>query len=126
MLKKQGIIIDKTNSKYKKPLDVAVLGEHIEIVSLIIDSYRDTNYSDIFVCALLNGSAITVSFMLNKYIINVDSRIKSLDNQTPLQHAARYGHLEIVRILLATGADKHLRDSRYLNALDWAVQNSHR
>ena len=41
---------------------------------------------------------------------------------TPLMDASYYGHPEVVRVLLAAGADKDLRDNGGQTALDLAIQ----
>jgi ankyrin repeat protein len=46
--------------------------------------------------------------------------------QTALHTAAGEGHLDIVRLLLAAGADPNLRDNRFnATALGWAVHGGH-
>jgi len=51
----------------------------------------------------------------------------SLWGQTPLSWAAKSGHLEVVRLLVATGkAEVDLKDSKWgLTPLSWAAENGH-
>lgn len=126
LINHKGIIVNKV-STHRTPIDIAVHSDHIEIVASIIGANQSIDFSKkIVVHALRSGSVKCVSFLLDKYILRVNSRLECLHHQTPLQYVSCYGQLEVVRLLLAAGGDKHLRDSRYWNALDWAVSNSYR
>ncbi|AWK06141.1 ankyrin repeat domain-containing protein [Flavobacterium crocinum] len=46
---------------------------------------------------------------------------KIMRNMTPLMLAARYNHVEIVKILLANGARPSIENDHGLNALDYAT-----
>ena len=47
---------------------------------------------------------------------------KNTDGSTPLMTASYYGKPEVVRVLLAAGADKDLRCNNGYTALDFAIQ----
>ena len=49
---------------------------------------------------------------------NVNERTSG--GQTPLILATIFGHTHLLPLLLAAGADPHLRDNLGLNAIDWA------
>ena len=44
------------------------------------------------------------------------------DGTTPLMTASKYGETEVVRVLLAAGADKDLRNNDGKTALDIAIE----
>ena len=44
---------------------------------------------------------------------------------TALHYAARFGFKEIVKLLLAQGADINMRDGNGFNAAHWAKMNEH-
>ena len=46
------------------------------------------------------------------------------DGWTPLMIASYWGNPEVVRVLLAAGADKDLRNNDGKTALDWAIRGN--
>ncbi len=52
-----------------------------------------------------------------------NKNMANINGWTPLMLASKYGHLEVVRQLLQSGADKALKDNyNGMTALDWARQ----
>jgi len=51
----------------------------------------------------------------------IDLNHPTNDGTTPLMSASYMGHPEVVRVLLAAGADKDLRNNDGKTALDWAI-----
>ena len=62
--------------------------------------------------------------LLVSFKANIDSKDK-LKN-TPLQLAAKEGHVTAVETLLKHQASMTSLDQRKFNALDWAIENGHR
>ena len=62
---------------------------------------------------------LLVSF---KADINSKDKLKA----TPLQLAAKEGHVTAVETLLKHNASMTSLDQRKFNALDWAIENGHR
>jgi ankyrin repeat protein len=51
--------------------------------------------------------------------------VDSEEHFSPLMHAAAEGNLEVVRVLIANGADKSLKDIDGDDAAAFAAQNGH-
>ncbi|KIJ43796.1 hypothetical protein M422DRAFT_252698, partial [Sphaerobolus stellatus SS14] len=57
----------------------------------------------------------------------VDPDVKDQNGLTPLYWAAKYGHGEVVELLLKTGVvDPNVKDEHGFTPLHWAASNSHR
>ena len=79
--------------------------------------------NDQFWEAVRKGDAAAVVALLDK---GADVNAKFRYGTTALFKAAERGHLEIVKILLARGADVAVRDTFYgATAMTWAIQNNH-
>jgi len=66
--------------------------------------------------AVCNGDVETVKKSI-EYGADVNKIVR---NMTPLMLAARYNHVEIVKILLASGAKPSIENAHGLRALDYA------
>lgn len=73
--------------------------------------------------AVRKGDAVAVSALLDKGA-NVNARFRY--GTTALYKAAERGHAEVVRVLLARGADPSVKDTFYgATAISWALGNKH-
>ena len=54
----------------------------------------------------------------------IDLNHPNNNGDTPLIIASYWGKPEVVRVLLAAGADKDLRNNDGKTALDWAIENN--
>jgi ankyrin repeat protein len=79
--------------------------------------------NDQFWEAVRKGDATAVVALLDK---GADVNAKFRYGTTALFKAAERGHLEVVKILLARGADVAVKDTFYgATAMTWAMQNNH-
>jgi len=73
--------------------------------------------------ATREGNTAMVRSLLSGHNIDVNATDES--GSTPLLEAARYGHDEICRILIAAGANLKVKDRDGKTALQLAIQGNH-
>jgi ankyrin repeat protein len=79
--------------------------------------------NDQFFEAVRKGDSASVTALLDK---GADVNAKFRYGMTALFKASERGHLEVVKILLAHGADVKVKDTFYgATAMTWALQNDH-
>ena len=66
--------------------------------------------------AAANNKASVVKILLNNK--NIDINLPNVLGLTPLTHAAKLGHIEIVKILLDAGADINKEDKYYRGSFE--------
>lgn len=70
---------------------------------------------------LLCGAIKTDQIAIITYLINQGADLKKMSNKkTPLMYAAKYGRLEIAKLLIQKGANKNSLSPRGKTALDYA------
>ncbi len=107
------------------PLHNAVYARQLEAVRALLPSYKEINYSPH--CQALGfpltmalhraGDAIVKAFVDAGINLNDQKRFK---DELPLIVAARCGRVSCVKMFLAAGADKSLKDSHGKTAADYA------
>lgn len=91
--------------------------------SIVAAQNAKQELNDQFWEAVRKGDAATVTTLLDK---GVDVNAKFRYGQTALFKAAERGHTEIVKLLLARGADVTVKDTFYgATAMTWALSNKH-
>lgn len=107
-----------------KPLILALLVMLAPFVALAQNAQNaQQELNDLFWEAVRKGDVAAVTAFLDK---GVDVNAKFRYGQTALFKAAERGHTDIVKLLLARGADVTVKDTFYqATAMTWALQNRH-
>ncbi|KAG0645683.1 Multiple ankyrin repeat single KH domain-containing [Hyphodiscus hymeniophilus] len=108
-LLEQGAIPNPPGAKVRKPLYWAASGGHAKTASLLLDHEDETGiYSNeaenqaVFNEAAEKGSLEIMRMMRTRREVILNSRNQY--NATPLQNAAKHGHMEVLRFLITEGA----------------------
>jgi ankyrin repeat protein len=127
-LLKQGVSCDAADQDGHTALMYAAFNGHSEIVLYLLDTGADINRVDFMGrTALLYGATgpfpETVEILLDR---GADpDKVDANEHFSPLMHAAAEGHLEVVKVLIAHGADRSLRDVDGDDAASFAAQGGH-
>lgn len=127
-LLKAGVSCDAADPDGHTALMFAAFNGHSELVLFLLDTGAEINRVDYLGrTALLYSSTgpfpETVKILLdrgaNPNMVDTDEHF------SPLMHAAAEGHLEVVKVLTAHGADRSLRDIDGDDAASFATQQGH-
>ncbi|CAN5529007.1 hypothetical protein BH20ACI3_BH20ACI3_20730 [soil metagenome] len=103
-------------------LAVALLGILLAPVALLAQNPKE-ELNEQFWEAVRNGKVAEVVALLDK---GADVNAKFRYGTTALFKAAERGHTEVVKVLIARGADVSVKDTFYgATAMTWALQNKH-
>lgn len=121
-----GVNVNATTRKGETPLMIAALRGHLGVAQALIKRDADVNktgWTPLHYAATHTGPKARelVALMLEHHAY-IDA--ESPNGTTPLMMAAQYGEPEVLKLLLAEGADPHLRNQQKLNALDFAVRSA--
>lgn len=103
-------------------------GEHVEIAELLLDYGADPNSMNKGGANPLIAAADRNLVSLAKKLLEkgADPDVVTLQNRdTPLIFAAWKGHYEIVKLLIAAGANVNHRNNSYSNPFDYAIRHQH-
>jgi len=127
-LLRRGLSCDAADQDGHTALMFAAFNGHSELVLCLLDSGAEINRTDsLGRTALLYGSTgpfpETVKILLDR---GADpNRVDTEEHFSPLMHAAAEGHLEVVKVLVAHGADRSLKDVDGDDAATFAAQSGH-
>lgn len=103
--------------------NVLVLATVLFLSCVVLGQNSKQELNDQFWEAVRKGETANVTALLDK---GADVNAKFRYGATALFKAAERGHVEIVKILLARGADVSVKDTFYgATAMSWALQNEH-
>lgn len=116
--------VDQRNPKDETPLMYAVLKGHTDLARAMVARGADVNkpgWAPLHYAATYagDGAVQQVQWLLDNHAY-IDA--ESPNGTTPLMMAAQYGSEEVLRLLLAEGADPSLRNSLGLTAIDFALR----
>ena len=120
--------VDIIDESGKNALMIAAFNGHSEIIKILFEKGVPINQQDndgrtALMYASTGPYTATVKFLLdNKAEINIADKVEHF---TALMFAASEGQLEIVKILMANGADATLKDIDGDTAEAFALQNKH-
>lgn len=114
--------IEATNTANENALMLAALRDHLDLVQRLLARGAQVNrpgWTALHYAASNKGpNARAIAALLLEHHAYIDA--ESPNGSTPLMMAARYGHEDVVRLLLEEGADPTLRNQRGLDAIDFA------
>lgn len=128
MLEAKGSIINDEDESGNTALHLAALNGHPKIIGLLIDNGASVDPRNSLLWTPLDCAAAKGFDKCATILIERDAPVDPMDlaNVTPLHLSSAEGHVEVVKVLLNGGADIILRDHTGRNALDMAIENSHK
>lgn len=122
---------DKVNKDDQTLLSWAIINQHPNILSALIDRGVDVNFQHLQENSALPGLFIVAACYNNLQIVNLLIQAKvninaQCDNEsTALIYAAKFGYLEIVQRLIAAGANINIQNNKGITALMFAARYGH-
>ena len=112
------------------PLHHAARHGHAEVVAALIDAGANLNVPSAGamseVAQRLVGQFVFAMFAPFMVLAGADGDVDTIDGEwTPLHLATRYGHAEVVAVLLNAGANANARTSHGRTSLYFATQSGH-
>lgn len=122
LMKQPTVNVNARNAKDESPLMMAALKGNLDMVRALIAVKADVNkpgWAPLhYACSNPEPESRAVVALLLENHAYIDA--ESPNKTTPLMMAARYGHPDLVRLLLEEGADPSLRNQQGLTAADFA------
>lgn len=123
LMQQPTVDVNALNAQGESPLMLAALKGRLEMVRELIAAKADVNkpgWAPLHYAAANPEveSREVVALLLEKHAY-IDA--ESPNQTTPLMMAARYGHADVVRLLLEEGADAGVRNQQGMTATDFAT-----
>jgi ankyrin repeat protein len=129
-----GVEVNEKDENEYTPLMWAVLGDHAEIVRLLVDygaAIDGKGWFDLTALHLASSTTSRYDHTLDpsvaRLLVDLGATVDVRDqlSMTPLMHAAEDNQLEIVQMLIEAGASVNTRDAHGMTALMYASKNCH-
>ena len=124
LLKQPSVKVEARNRNGESPLMLAALLGRLDIATKLIQRKAEVNKTRWtplhYACSNAEPSSEAMVRLLLEHHAYIDA--ESPNRSTPLMMAARYGHADLVPLLLAEGADPTLRNEKGMTAIDFARQ----
>ncbi len=127
-LLKQGVVCDAVDLDGRTALMFTVFNGHSEIAILLLDAGAKIDKRDSLDRTALLYCATGPFPETAKILLDREADPNTVDSDehfSPLMHAAAEGHLEVVKVLIAYGADRSLKDVDGDDAASFAAQSGH-
>ncbi|CAG5918525.1 unnamed protein product [Menidia menidia] len=124
MLVQAGANLDMFDEEFKTPLMAACENNHLDTVKYLLRAGASASHKDTMGFTCLHLAAKLGHYdVLDHLLSKASKHINGQDDGgwTPITWATEYKHKEVVRLLLAKGADVNIRDKEENVCLHWAA-----
>lgn len=122
LLSRPEVKVEVRNAKGESPLMMAALKGKLDLARRLIERGAEVNkpgWAPLHYAATFAGErSVSMVHLLLEHHAYIDAQ--SPNGSTPLMMAALYGHVQVVRLLLESGADPLLKNEQGLSAIDFA------
>jgi ankyrin repeat protein len=123
-----GTDVNQKDPEGRTPLMYASFNGHAEVIRALVKKGADINLQDIYGRSALMMASSGPYPVAVKLLLDHGANPNLIDREehfTALMYAAAEGQLDVVKLLLANGADAKLKDVDGDNALTFAANNKH-
>lgn len=122
LLSQKNVQVDIPNAQGETALMLAAIKGHLSLVQRLIERSAAVNkpgWTPLhYAAAHPESVAKDIVALLLEHHAFIDT--ESPNGTTPLMMAARYGHIDVVRLLIEEGADLEMRNRLGMSAMDFA------
>lgn len=122
LLSRPEVKVEHRNAKGESPLMMAALKGKPELVRRLIQRQAEVNkpgWAPLhYAASHASERSVAVVHLLLEHHAFIDAQ--SPNGSTPLMMASMYGHSQVARLLLESGADPNMKNEQGLSAIDFA------